>query len=238
MSVLQIIRKTKAEVRRQANPAKAKQLKRFFTEPIQTHGLTVPQARTVGDKIYQQYHTQLSLAESVRVAEKLWRRGVMEEVYVGMQILDKFKPDIYQVEMFKIYDYWVDFISNWAHNDLLTTHFIGGVIKENPKLAVSLIAWTKSKNRWRRRAAITSFVLLAKDKIFWPVIKKIVLCLRFDRDPMVAKGLGWTLREAYKGQPGRVFIFLLKYKADFARITLNYAWEKMPTRLKNQLKVR
>ena len=69
-------------------------------------------------------------------------------------------------------------------------------------------------------------------------IKKIVMILRFDRDPMVTKGLGWTLREAYKGSPGKVFAFLLKYKADFARLTLNYAWEKRPDKLKNQLKNR
>ncbi|MFA6428281.1 MAG: DNA alkylation repair protein [Candidatus Buchananbacteria bacterium] len=239
MTTPQIVKYIKQQAKQQANPKKAGELRRFFTEPIKTYGLTVPQGRQLGEAVFKLAKEQgqaINLKQAIAVTEKLFAGQIMEEVYAGFQILDKFKPEIYHAKMFGVYTGWMRHVSNWAHNDLLTAHFIGGVIGNNPALVKKILPWVKSKNRWLRRAAATSLINPAKRGSFLAEVLFIAKALRFDRDDLVCKGVGWLLREAAKQHQRQVVNFLLEYKQDFARITLNYAWEKLPENLKNKLK--
>jgi 3-methyladenine DNA glycosylase AlkD len=69
-----------------------------------------------------------------------------------------------------------------------------------------------SRNRWLRRASATSLIIPAKKGMFLSEIKNIAFTLRFDRDDLVCKGIGWMLREAAKKNQKEIFSFYCSIK--------------------------
>ena len=140
----------------------------------------------------------------------------------------------FQEEDFKIFTKWVDkYFDNWAKVDDFCTHSLGYLINKYPKLATQLLTWTKSKNRWVKRAAAVSLIYpFGQRKKYLPVIFKVAGKLLIDKDDMVQKGYGWMLKEASKYNQKKVFSFVMKHKAKMPRTALRYAIEKMPKKLK------
>src|SRR5207253_3708894 len=88
-------------------------------------------------------------------------------------------------------------------------------------------AWTRSKNRWKRRAAAVGLLQEAKHGRNTESIFKICELLFDDKDEMVQKGAGWLLKETYPKKPEATVQFLSERKAAISRLTLRYAAEKM-----------
>ena len=142
---------------------------------------------------------------------------------------EKFQP-----EDFKNFQRWVDkYFDNWAKIDDFCTHSLSYLINKYPKLATQLLTWTKSQNRWVKRAAAVSFIYpFGQRKKYLPVIFKVARKLLTDEDDMVQKGYGWMLKEASNHNQKEVFNFVMKHKAKMPRTALRYAIEKLPTRLR------
>jgi 3-methyladenine DNA glycosylase AlkD len=93
---------------------------------------------------------------------------------------------------------------------------------------VRVFAWTKSKNRWRRRAAAVALIRSARKKMFFDEIRRVTDLLRDDQDDMVQKGLGWLLRETAKYDPQRTVPFLVSMRGRLPRLVLRTACETLP----------
>ncbi len=93
-----------------------------------------------------------------------------------------------------------------------------------------LPAWTRSKNRWRRRASAVALLQEAKAGRNTESIFRICTLLRDDADDMVQKGVGWILKEAYPARPREVREFLSDWRATAPRLLLRIAAEKMPAK--------
>ena len=60
---------------------------------------------------------------------------------------------------FQLFEKWIDrYVSNWAATDTVCTLLVEASIRNEPGLARELVAWTSSKNRWKRRAAAIGLV--------------------------------------------------------------------------------
>jgi 3-methyladenine DNA glycosylase AlkD len=107
------------------------------------------------------------------------------------------------------------------------------IINNNPAQAISVMNWVNSPNPWLQRAAMISFVPLAKTgeanypgftrSMLQTVATAIVNPHRF-----VQTGCGWILRETWIADPVAVESFISSKIEFFSSEGLRYAIEKMP----------
>jgi 3-methyladenine DNA glycosylase AlkD len=128
-------------------------------------------------------------------------------------------------------------IDSWASVDTFACYLSGPAWREH-QLPDSLIArWTRSKNRWWRRAAVVSTVPLNNKARGGrgDVERTIQICRLVvdDRDDMVVKALSWALRELSKRNKRVVEAFLREFQSRVAPRVLREVKNKLRTGLKN-----
>jgi len=132
---------------------------------------------------------------------------------------------------FAMFARWLDrYVRNWGHCDGVSTWLLAASIANCPKLVEELAAWTKSRNRWKRRGAAVALIQEAKQGRLTETIFQICELLRDDEDDLVRKGVGWLLKETYPRRPKEVLRFLDSWRASAPRVVLRYAAEKMTAR--------
>ncbi|RLI00964.1 DNA alkylation repair protein, partial [Candidatus Bathyarchaeota archaeon] len=218
-----------AEIEKQGDPERKADLIRYFKESIETYGLTQKQNKAIADQFYPEVKGDLQAA--LTLTEELMKTGVLDAASVGLKILDRFRRK-FRAEHFPLFDQWVDYLSNWAITDHLTTHMISECIKDDPKLTEELIKWTSSDNRWRRRAAAVTMVPIARKGLMLDEVYSIAEPLMTDEDDMVQKGVGWMLKEASREYPQEIHEYLIRWKPESPALILRYASEKLPPELK------
>ena len=129
---------------------------------------------------------------------------------------------------FKMFTSWLDnYVHNWDLTDGLSLWLLGASIANDATLIAKLDVWTRSKNRWKRRAAAVCLVYSAKHGEHTQAILRIATPLIADEDDMVQKGVGWLLKETYPKKPTEVAHFLIANRERTTRLVLRYAAEKM-----------
>ena len=220
-----IVAEIREEIERLSSPQKRERAKRFFREPVDTHGLSVHEVEELSKRFYPRVGRDIGLA--LDVAGELLESGVLDEASVGiglvMRLTRRFTPGF-----FDVFDGWVDHLTNWANTDGLSTGLISEAIRLDPGLARRLIHWTGSENRWRRRAAAVSLVPIARRGEMLEEVFEVADRLMVDRDDMVQKGVGWLLKEASKKHPDEVREYLTRWRPEISALVLRYASEKLP----------
>lgn len=217
----------KHDVRRLANPQKAKILARFFkTGPGQYGegdiflGLMVPQSRLISKK-YQ----DLPLSD----IQKLLNSKIHEERTIALAILVHQYPQnpkqIYNFYLTNTKD-----INNWDLVDISAPKIVGEYLLDKPIDILFKLA--KSKNLWERRIAIIStFAFIAKGNP-QPTLKMSKMLLK-DKEDLIHKAVGWALREVGKRCGKKVLTdFLGSHLKLLPRTSLRYAIEKFPPQLR------
>ncbi len=111
---------------------------------------------------------------------------------------------------------------------------MGAFIEKYPTFIEQLKHWTKSNNRWLRRAAAVSLIVPARKGMFLKEVLAIADLLLLDPDDLVQKGYGWLLKEASRKHQQGIFNYVIKNKKRMPRTALRYAVEKMPPKLKDE----
>ena len=203
----------------------------FFKENVRIIGVRIPTVRRISGKYFKETKN-LNKKEIFKLCEKLFKSGTNEEETIATDWCFKIKNN-YMKKDFKIFESWIDnYISNWASCDGFCTHNIGYFIIRFPEFIHKLKEWTKSGNRWLKRASAVSFIYPAKKKKYIKDILEIADLLLTDNDDMVQKGYGWMLKEASKYHRKEVFDYVMKNKNMMPRTALRYAIEKMPEELR------
>ena len=234
MTIEQLLRVVHARLRDAADPAFRAGVRNFFTEDVDPYGVRTPDVQRIVSEIYRECK-KWPTAELFCFADALWKSGKLEEGVIVSHLLKRFSRDFGAWE-FRHFEAWMDrYVRNWAHCDGLSTWLIAASIANEPKLIKRLERWTRSRNRWKRRAAIVSMLQEAKlgrntDSIF-----RIAERLLDDEDVMVQKGVGWVLKEAYPAQRRAVREFLEPWRSNAPRLVLRIAAEKMTPRDKRWL---
>ncbi len=117
---------------------------------------------------------------------------------------------------------------------------LGRIIdRHGEKAAREIVKWRSAKNPWLKRMSIVAFVGHARkgDKSFEGALKLIL-----DTASVVVKsdhrfhqtGVGWVIREVYKGSPQMAAKFIDRHLKYFSREGLRYAIEKMPEKTRRK----
>jgi 3-methyladenine DNA glycosylase AlkD len=223
-----LLAEIRAEFARLADPRAAESAQRFFTEdqPIQHGGVTAPQIQRVARDVYPRVK-KLSVADRDRLCTALWASRNHEEGALVCYLYRRFAKQCGARE-FTLFTRWLDrYVDNWAHTDGLSLWLLGASIANDPTCIDKLDPWTRSKNRWKRRAAAVALVYSAKRGEHTRAILRIAAPLIEDADDMVQKGVGWLLKETYPKKPAEVVRFLVANRPKTTRLVLRYAAEKM-----------
>jgi len=203
----------------------------FFKEKVSIYGVKTATVTTISKKYFKTLHSN-SKTEIFALCDELWQSGLMEEAFVACnwsyQLRKQFEPADFQ-----IFKRWIEnYVSNWAACDTLCNHTVGEFVEMLPEFLTELKSFTKSENRWVKRASAVSLIIPARKGKFLKEILEIAELLLLDSDDLVQKGYGWMLKAASEANQQAVFDYVMSKKAVMPRTALRYAIEKMPTDLK------
>jgi 3-methyladenine DNA glycosylase AlkD len=225
----------KRQLRALADPEFKSSQQRFFKEAVRGLGVRTPAVRKLASEAAKEYRTaRFSFDEILAISEGLWRSGIIEERALALIVISKFQRQLTRSHWTR-FDRWVDDLTNWAETDGLSCEILAPLLRKEPRLVGHLPSWTRSPNRWRRRAAAVSLVRLVRRGEQHDAAFDICGRLADDRDDMVAKGIGWLLKEISRTKPQMVADFLTADIARFSRTTVRYACEKLPEPLRSQV---
>jgi 3-methyladenine DNA glycosylase AlkD len=131
---------------------------------------------------------------------------------------------------FQLFSTWIPRISTWAEHDALASYLLGPMIASEPRRAkaVAVFPWSRSKDRWHRRAAAVSLIRAMREQKCRREVVQISNLLITDNDDMVQKGVGWLLREAAKYDRDQTLPYMMKIRDRAPRLVLRTACETLP----------
>jgi 3-methyladenine DNA glycosylase AlkD len=231
MKTDEIIIKLRKELSENSDEIIQKSSQYYFKESIRCYGMKSA-AVTLISKEYFKKVKELPKAVIFDLCGELWQSGILEESFIACNwsynIRKEFVPDD-----LKLFEKWISlYVNNWASCDTMGNHTIGAFLELYPWYVSELKRWTKSTNRWVRRASAVSLIVPARRGKFLEDIFDIADLLLTDNDDMVQKGYGWMLKVASQVHQKEVFDYIMSKKSSMPRTALRYAIEKMPEELK------
>jgi len=218
--------KIKASTKTEKEREKARAV---FGNEAKLLALKVPETRKIAESFAKKLKKEKDFDTALKAADELYKSGVFEEATVAESILKEFKS-YFNDSTFKKFDEWLNYIKNWANIDMLCGWLLAPIIlKDETKIKI-IFQWTKSKNRWRRRAAAVALVKPVRKGIYLKQALRVAENLIQDEDDMVQKGVGWLLKEAGGRFPDETIKFLIKWRPKISRLVLRLACEKLPSK--------
>src|SRR5581483_3656710 len=185
------------DLKKLANPKKAKVLARFFKTGKGEYGvgdiflgIQVPDSRRLAIK-----YKDLSVSD----IQKLLQSKIHEERLIALLILvhNFIKGD--EQKKKEIFDFYIintKYINNWDLVDLSADKIVGAYALDKKRDVLYTLA--KSKNMWERRIAIIATYQFIKEKKEYKDTFAIAEILLTDAHDLIQKAVGWMLREVGK----------------------------------------
>jgi 3-methyladenine DNA glycosylase AlkD len=228
-----IVLKIRGELKSKTDETTRKSFQRFFKEEARFYGVKTALVGSIAKKAWNEIKS-LDKKEIFAICEELYGSDYTEEAFVASFILPEFS-DRFELKDLKLFKKWIDkYINNWAKCDGFCNHTIGIFVDKYPECIKEIKVWTKSENRWLKRAAAVSLIVPAKNGRFLNDILEIADALLTDKDDMVQKGYGWLLKEASRFHQKEIFDYVIKNKKVMPRTALRYSIELMPQDLRSE----
>ncbi|MCC7577311.1 MAG: DNA alkylation repair protein [Methanomethylovorans sp.] len=200
---------------------------RFFKEGINCYGVKAATVLKIADKYFKQIRNEQKQTIFL-LCEELLGSDLFEESAIAFEWVYRMR-EYYEPEDLEIFEGWIEnYVNNWAKCDTLCNHSVASFMESYPQYLSRLKEWTRSENRWFRRAAAVTLVLPARNGKFLEDVLEIADSLLMDEDDLVRKGYGWMLKEAGKAHQQEIFEYVMKNKKVMPRTSLRYAIEKFP----------
>jgi 3-methyladenine DNA glycosylase AlkD len=222
-----VITQIRKELKDHQDPEIRKTSRRFFKDEITCYGIKTATVMAIAKKYWKAVRCRPK-PEIFFLCEELYKSGYLEESFIVSNWTSSLIGQ-YEADDLSVFRNWIDsYITNWASCDGFCNHTIGSFIEQFPEYIEEIKSWTKSPNRWMRRAAAVSLIIPAKHGKFLDESLVIADLLLTDSDDMVQKGYGWLLKEASRKHGTEVFDFVLRNRKSMPRTALRYAIELMP----------
>lgn len=207
--------------------------KSFFKEKVISLGVRTPMVRKIAARYFKEIKDK-NKKEIFVLCEELLKNKIQEEATIAYAWAFKLKKD-FEKKDFKIFERWLKkYVSNWAKCDDFCGNTFGHFLHLYPEFFKRVFEWTKSRNRWLRRASAVILIYSVRRKNILAEVFKVCRKLLKDEDDLVQKGYGWLLKETSNIHQKQVFEFVMQNKKKMPRTALRYAIEKMPKSLKEQ----
>jgi 3-methyladenine DNA glycosylase AlkD len=142
------------------------------------------------------------------------------------QVRDRKTPADRRRELFDLYIRRHDRIDTWDLVDRSAIHVVGEYLVDKPRDVLHELA-RSAKPMERRTAILSTYAFIRRNEL--DDTYRIAETLANDPDDLVAKAVGWMLREAGKRDHARLASFLDAHAATMPRVMLRYSIEKLDT---------
>lgn len=208
------------------NPAKAKQLLRFFKtgegeygEGDQFLGITIPEQRAIAKK----YKT-MRLDEIKRLLENPWHECRMTALFILINYFNLGK-ELEKEAAVRLYLDSTDYVNNWDLVDSSAYKLLGPWLENRDRSVLYRLA--ESESLWEQRIAIIATMHFIRKNDFTDTLALSEKLLNHHHD-LIHKAVGWMLREAGNRNKAAEDAFLKKHYHRMPRTMLRYAIEKYP----------
>jgi 3-methyladenine DNA glycosylase AlkD len=214
------------ELKKMADPQKAKGLSRFFKtgkgqygEGDQFLGIMVPRQRAVAKK-----YNNLELDDIQIILQSRFHEFRLTALLI---LVDKFQTgdEKKKKEIFNFYMKNLKYINNWDLVDLSTPKIVGAYLQDKPAQRKMLYVLARSKDLWEKRIAIIATSSFIRSSDFSDTLKISKILLKDSQD-LIHKAVGWMLREVGKKNRNVEEEFLQENYRKMPRTMLRYAIEK------------
>jgi len=228
-----IVQSIREELVRLADEKTRLNYDRFFKEKVVYYGVKTSTVASIAKRYYKQIEP-FGKAGIFSLCEELLKSNYSEEAFIACEWSYRLRSE-YEINDFGVFERWLnDYINDWAKCDTFCNHTLGSFIDKYPDFIVKLKEWTKSENRWLKRAASVTLIIPARKGRFLSDIFEIADKLLTDKDDLVQKGYGWMLKDASIKHCYEIFNYIMAHKWQMPRTALRYAIERMPADLKKQ----
>jgi 3-methyladenine DNA glycosylase AlkD len=228
-----ILNSIRTELTQQADNKTVVNYQRFFKEEVIFFGVKTGTVMSIAKKYYPQVKP-LGKKGIFDLCEELFKSNYSEEAFIACEWTSRLYKE-YELSDFELFEKWLNnYINDWAKCDTFCNHTVGSFIEKYPQYLENLKKWTKSDNRWLKRAAAVSLIIPAKRGKYLSDIFEIADSLLTDKDDLVQKGYGWLLKDASIKHQTEIFNYVIKNKIKMPRTALRYAIERMPEELRKQ----
>jgi 3-methyladenine DNA glycosylase AlkD len=227
-----LISELRIELKKCADPEKARILQRFFKTGKGEYGegdfflgVVVPKQRMIARAFREAEFEELEILLDSKVHE--------ERLVALLILVEKYKKGDENLKK-RVFDFYINHlerVNNWDLVDLSAHKIVGDyLLKRDRKILYLLVG---SKNLWERRVAIISTFAFIRVGEFEDSLKLSDLLLRDEHD-LIHKAVGWMLREVGKKDEATLKRYLAQRYKNMPRTMLRYAIEKFPEDLRKK----
>ena len=175
-------------------------------------------------------------AKVVKLALQLQRRGGMARRLVACELVHHHRGALASLRARDL-EAFGSGLDGWGSVDVFACYLAGPAWREGQVGDALIRRWARSRDRWRRRAALVSTVPLNNRTRGGrgDAARTLAICtmLVADRDDMVVKAMSWALREVAKRDPAAARRFVAAHRAALASRVVREVGNKLATGLKN-----
>ena len=195
--------------------------------------------RELARDVYAAYRDRWTVDDAMAFADALIVDRYLEVKSVGIEVVARYRAQ-FSPRLLARWKRWLagDHAANWATTDAMCGALIGPLLVRHRDRAVQMRSWATHRNMWVRRASIVGLIPLARTGGALDIVYAIAKRLHADREDLIQKAVGWTLREAGKVDEVRLERYLRANGRSIPRTTLRYAIERFsPARRRELLTV-
>jgi 3-methyladenine DNA glycosylase AlkD len=215
-------------------------LVKVFTKEIQTRINALPETKTQDVRaVRRDFSKRLTNTDPdfvLKLALNLQKLSAFEFRFIAYELVQNHRATVSSLDAAAL-EKLGNGMNSWAAVDCFACYLAGPAWRERQVGDSVVRRWSRSRDRWWRRAALVATVPLnnktrggAGDS---PRTLDICRLLIGDRDSMVIKALSWALRELAKRDPQSVREFLKRERDKLASQVLREVENKLATGLKN-----
>ncbi len=225
---------------KEANPAQAKNLQRFFkTAPGQYGegdyflGIKVPQTRS----LVRRFAKELDFDDIRSILQSAHHEERLAALLILLTWFQEAEKTADQAQQKKIYQFYLQNstrVNNWDLVDLTAPGIVGAYLLAHSAERKVLNKLIHSKNLWQPRIAMLAtypFIKVGQLSVALDVAQKLL----FHPHDLMHKAVGWMLREVGKVDENVLLEFLRSHYQELPRTTLRYAIERFPEQQRKQL---
>ena len=209
-----------------ADPERAKKVGVFFKSNPPIWGTPGGYSLALGRELARRLKTEGEWEDVLAVAEALYASGYMEEGACADEMLGRFWKRFSQ-EDWDLFEHWIDLFTCWGTVDSFCVKVLGYLVLRDGPPMERLHAWAASESLWHRRASLASLIRAAREPMYVQEIYDLADRLLSDRQDLIQKVIGWTLKELCKGDVEATISYLRTRGEHMTRLAFNYACEKM-----------
>jgi 3-methyladenine DNA glycosylase AlkD len=234
----QLAAKTRARLKTLGDPLVVSRGLTFFKEgdDVSLYGIKCSAMRRIEKEVSQQVRKAWTVEQAIAFCDLMVRDPHVEAKSVGFLLLGRYRHD-FERGLLKTVHSWIaaGCCPNWATTDGLAPTLITPLLIRYPDLAGQVMRWTSSPDIWLRRAALVTFVPLARKGDLLEQSYSAAQAVLSDREDLIHKACGWLLRECGRTDMPRLERFLLRHGPGIPRTALRNAIERFPQTRRKRL---